>query len=65
MYDKVLIFRNTFLYNKYALLAFIMIAWWEEIIGFITLALISLALFFAVCPDPTTSTLSFHGVFYF
>jgi hypothetical protein len=42
-----------------------MIAWWEDIIGLVTLALISLALVFIVSSDPTTSTLSFRRVFYF
>jgi hypothetical protein len=42
-----------------------MIAWREDIIGFITLAQISLALVFFVYSDLTTSTLSFRRVFYF
>jgi hypothetical protein len=42
-----------------------MIAWWEEIIGIITLALISLALVIIVYPEPTQSTLTFRRVFCF
>jgi cbb3-type cytochrome oxidase subunit 3 len=42
-----------------------MITWWEDIIGIITLALISLALIFIVYSSTTKSTLSFRRVFYF
>jgi len=42
-----------------------MIAWWEEIIGFISLAPIFLALVFIVYSYLTKSTLVSRRVFYF
>jgi len=61
MYDKFLIFYNKLLYNKVALLQTIMIYWWEEIIRYILMAQISIALIIFVYAHRTETYLANHA----